>query len=245
MHAPAKRSEYGMQDFAHHLLLGGANCAIQNEDGDQPSHIACRDNQVEALKMICRYDQHIGRVNFNHHTPLGMAKLNNSRECIEFLEEHYRMVEVDGGRNDVGEIWWDRTVDEINDEWETRVSDMMIRQYINKRTGEIRDQPPSFSALTVARAADHVELPLHPKVVLVGKEGENDLTRHTYVRDYKNFQGEVGELRSFHRAAACIQKYARRKLAYMEAKSERSKNSKKSVIARFIKRYVGGKYINF
>ena len=75
---------------------------------------------------------------------------------------------------------------------------------------------------------------------MVGAEGENDLTRHTYVRDYQAFDKEVGDLRTVHRAAACIQKFMRRKLAYMEARWERLKNSKKSVLARFIKQHLTG-----
>ena len=35
---------------------------FQNSAGNQPAHLAARNNQVELLKQICVYDQHIGRV---------------------------------------------------------------------------------------------------------------------------------------------------------------------------------------
>jgi hypothetical protein len=35
---------------------------MQNDAGNQPAHLAARNNQVELLKQICVYDEHIGRV---------------------------------------------------------------------------------------------------------------------------------------------------------------------------------------
>jgi ankyrin repeat protein len=48
--------------YAIHLLHGGAYSSFQNNSGNQPSHIAAKLNQLELLKQICVYDEHIGRV---------------------------------------------------------------------------------------------------------------------------------------------------------------------------------------
>lgn len=68
------------------MLLG------QNSAGNQPAHIAAKYNQLELLKHISLYDEHIGRVNYAHQTPLGVAKFHQSHECREFLETNYRFV---------------------------------------------------------------------------------------------------------------------------------------------------------
>ena len=232
---------YGNTEFTQHLLLGGADCSIQNLEGNQPSHIAARDNQLTALQAICVYDKHIGRLNYQHQTPLGLAKFHNAVECRDFLEKHYRMVEVEGGRNEIGEIWWDRDLDQVNEDWKVVVGFLGEREYVNKTTGERSLVPPSYPSRVVSsKANDGAQLPLQKAVVLVGAEGENTLTRHTYKEEYASFKGEIEELAAVHDGATQINKYARRKLAYMEAKRIRLENTKKKVIAKFIKRHIRG-----
>ena len=94
------------------------------------------DNQLTALQAICVYDKHIGRLNCQHQTPLGLAKFHNAVECRDFLEKHYRMVEVEGGRNEIGEIWWDRDLDQVNEDWKVVVGFLEIRSTsIRQRAG--------------------------------------------------------------------------------------------------------------
>ena len=142
---------YGNTEFTQHLLLGGADCSIQNLEGNQPSHIAARDNQLTALQAICVYDKHIGRLNYQHQTPLGLAKFHNAVECRDFLEKHYRMVEVEGGRNEIGEIWWDRDLDQVNEDWKVVVGFLGEREYVNNVNGRAL---PGTAKLPIARCLE-------------------------------------------------------------------------------------------
>jgi hypothetical protein len=173
-------------------LHGGAYPSWQNSAGDQPSHIAARYNQLEMLKQICVYDEHIGRVNFEHQTPLGVAKFYLAKECQTFLTKHYRMVEVKGGRNKAGDLWWDREIDEQVGAWEVSVSAAGERFYINKLTAEVSMQPPSMSMEKIASTALQAQLPLHRTVTLVKEE--NTLTKHAYYLDYAAKELDVAEI---------------------------------------------------
>lgn len=51
--------------------------------------------------------------NYAHQTPLGVAKFSRSKACQLFLQSHYKRVDVTGGRNAVGDIWWDKDIDEV------------------------------------------------------------------------------------------------------------------------------------
>ena len=80
-------------------------------------------------------------------------------------------------------------------------------------TGERSLVPPSYPSRVVSsKANDGAQLPLQKAVVLVGAEGENTLTRHTYKEEYASFKGEIEELAAVHDGATQINKYARRKL---------------------------------
>ena len=226
----------GANVYASALLLGCVNASIQNKDGDQPSHIAARDNNLEVLKRICIYDEHIGRLNFSHRTPLGMAKFYNAPDTRAFLEEHYRKVEIVNGRNAVGDIWWDKDVDAIAEDWKVVVGFLGEREYINEKTGERSLLPPSMNSDVVIIAANFVELPIQRKVVLVDEE--NALTRHGYKKEYAVFGAEVSAMSRIHRAAICLQKFALRKLAYLELARLKRQKKKLKLIGIFIKRRI-------
>ena len=228
--------KFGSNVYANALLLGCVNPSIQNKDGDQPSHIAAKDNNLEVLKVICVYDTHIGRLNFSHRTPLGMAKFFQAPDTRAFLEEHYRKVEIANGRNAVGEIWWDRKVDAVAQDWRVVVGFLGEREYINEKTGERSLLPPSVALSDVADAANFVELPIQRRVVLVDEE--NTLTRHGYKKEYAAFGAEVGAMSRIHRAAVCMQKFALRKLAYLELARLKAQKLKLKTIGVFIKRRV-------
>ena len=134
----------------------------------------------------------------------------------------------------------DRDVDEINEDWKVVVGFLGEREYVHRVTGERSLVPPSYPSRIVAKASDRVQLPLEKAVTLVGAEGENDLTRHTYIQEYAVMGAEVADLAKLHWAAAQIQKYARRKLAYLEGKWLRLRQAKLRVLAKFVKRHLPG-----
>lgn len=186
-------AQSGSDEFAIHLLLGGAYASAQNNNGDQPSHIAARYNQLELLKQICKYDDHIGRLNYQHQTPLGVAKFYLSKECQTFLEYHYRMLEVIGDRNKLGDLWWDKAIDDAVGDWEVAVDPYSTeRYYMNQKTGEVSKLPPALSSAVVARAAEKAELPIHRIVTIVKEDNkEKSLSKHTYTIEFKRNQEEL------------------------------------------------------
>eukprot|EP00605_Chrysophyceae_sp_TOSAG23-4_P002242 GSChrysophyteH1.ASY1.ANO1.2486.1 assembled CDS len=211
-------AEFGRTEFAKHLLLGCCNVHMQDSDGNQPSHIAARDNKLETLKMICIYDEHIGRINYAHQTPLGIAKMHQSREAQAFLELHYKHIEGEIGRNAVGDLWWDQEVEESFAVWAMNVDEMGNRWWVNQSNGQVSYKPPAYDANKVIKAADRAEVSMARAVVKVGVEHENTLTRHGYMAEYAGIESEVQAIVRINDAATCIQKYARRKCAYMEKK---------------------------
>ena len=185
-------AEAGAEEFAISMLHGGAYPSWQNARGDQPAHIAARYNQLQLLKQICRYDEHIGRMNYDHQTPLGVAKFYLAKECQAFLTKHYRMVEVDNGRNKVGELWWDKEIDDAVGDWEVSVSAAGERFYINRQTAEVSMQPPSLSVQQLNRVAQKAQLPLHRTVTIVKEE--NTLTKHQYYLDFAEKEKDVADI---------------------------------------------------
>ena len=207
-------AELGSVQFAVHILLGGGNPSIQNNEGNQPAHIACRYNQIELLKQICVYDEHIGRVNYAHQTPLGVAKFNGSKECQQFLIEHFKHIDPVHGRNETGSIWWDKQIDDVIGEWKVVVNSHAERSYVNTVTGEVTYRPPSLPAAVVAQTAKtHAKVPMRRRVNLV-KEG-NKLSKHDYYKDYAENEMALNEYKKVYYSIVTIQKFARRKLAYM------------------------------
>jgi len=218
--------------------MGLCNPSVQNKYGNTPTHIAARDNKVEALDMICRYDKHVGRFNYVHQTALGLAKFHCSREAQAFLEEHYRLYEKEGMRNAEGELWWDWKMDEVTEGWKVVVGFLGEREYINESTGERSLVPPSFPHAEVDKAAQHLELPIQRAVTLVGKKEENTLTRHAYKIEYAAMAKEIEAERFKENAATVISKFIRRKLAYMELSLLKKQKKKLKVLAIFIKRHL-------
>lgn len=185
-------AEAGAEEFAISMLHGGAYPSWQNSRGDQPAHIAARYNQLQLLKQICRYDEHIGRMNYEHQTPLGVAKFYLSKDCQMFLTKHYRLVEVENGRNKVGELWWDKDIDDKVGDWEVSVSAAGERFFINRKTGEVSTQPPSLAIKDLQKAVKKAELPMHRNVTIVKEE--NTLTKHQYYLDFAEKEKDVADI---------------------------------------------------
>ena len=80
--------------FAKLLLGSGVESSPQNNKADQPSHIAARGNFIPLLKVICMYDTHIGRLNYDHQTPLGCARTALAEEAVTFLTQHFKRYHI-------------------------------------------------------------------------------------------------------------------------------------------------------
>jgi len=193
--------------------------------------LAAKNNQVELLKQICVYDEHIGRVNYAHQTPLGVAKFFRAKDCQRFLQDHYKYVDISQGRNAVGDIWWDRPIDEMVGDWEVQVNFRSERLFVNKRTGEVTKKPPAVPVEVVARTAKQALVPMRRKVVLVKEE--NTLNKHAYYQEYDAVKNDVEAFKKFFRCAATIQKFARRKLVYKELARLKLQAKKNKVLRKF------------
>lgn len=225
-------AEYGSVEFANALLEGCCNPSIQNLVGNQPAHIACRDNKVEILKLICKYDEHLGRVNHAHQTPMGVALYHQSFECQRYLEYHFRKLESD--RNDAGDIWWDHDIDEALHGWRVVTSVLGERTFVNDYTGETSALPPSIPAEAVHQIAEHAETHMVKKIVMVNR-GDN-ASKHTYELEYIQNKAEVAEMQRLPKLQVIIAKYWRRKLAYLAAVREKYKKKMLSRMAYFLVR---------
>ena len=225
-------AEYGSVQFANALLEGCCNPSIQNIAGNQPAHIACRDNKVEILKLICKYDEHIGRVNHAHQTPMGVALYHQSIECQRYLEYHFRKLESQ--RNSSGDIWWDQDIDQALYGWRVVTSVLGERTFINDYTGEISAAPPSIPADAVHQIAEYAQTNIVKKVVIVNRE--DNPSKHSYELEFLQNKADVAEMLRLPKLQITIAKYWRRKLAYLAINREKKIKKMRSRIAFFLVR---------
>jgi ankyrin repeat protein len=252
---------YGAEDFARNLLQGGCFPSYQNNVGDTPAHVAARYNQLSLIKLICEYDTQIGKLNYSHQSPLAVAKFYQSMDVVEFLDKHYRMIEIVDGRNDVGEIWWDKEIDLKVADWEMRLTPDGERYFVNKWTGATSTTPPMLSLEAVQSAASNAAVPLRRNVVMVreqdlasdeineggdipvettGIPSKEALTKHQYYREFHEQKKEIALMSVDFRAATIINKFARRKLAYLEAKRTAKQNRRVVALTRFVRSHLKG-----
>jgi hypothetical protein len=218
------------------MLHGGAYPSSQNEEGDQPAHIAARYDQLPLLRQIAVYCKHMGRVNFSHQTPLGVSKFHQSERCSAFLQHHYRVLE--GDRQDTGELWWDKQVDQRAGDWVLHVTSAGVRSYENMYTGEVSDMPPAISYKTLAALAETNEVSMQRAVTIVTEE--NTLTKHSYYKEYAEFERDVGILQVDASASTVITKNVRRKLAYLERDRLTETVRVRRILTRWVKRHMPG-----
>lgn len=205
-------AEVGASEAVKSLLTLGALPSVQNYVGDQPTHCAARGNHVNCLKELMVYEQYIGRMNYAHQTPLGMAKFHSAREAQAFLEHNYIFFLDEAERNEHGDIWWDKPIDEAVAEWKLTISPLGKRTFHNINTGEISDLPPSMETEWISHFAQDAKLPLTQKVHL--KPEVVDFSAHQYLLDQDEEKRRVKEARAIYRTATVIAKWARRKLVY-------------------------------
>ena len=61
----------------------------QDENGDQPAHIAARLGHVDCMKVLVEYDAKMGRQNFIGRTPIGEARFHGNKDVVTLLKQHY------------------------------------------------------------------------------------------------------------------------------------------------------------
>eukprot|EP01035_Chromulina_nebulosa_P017513 gene17513-23074_t len=162
--------ENGSSDFAISLLEGGAHPSYRNDQGDQPAHIAAKYDYIDVLSVLCNYDDHLGHPNYQHLTPLGVARMYSSMKCIEYLENNFRKVDLPlltdetstslVVRNNEGDVWWDRNIDETIGDIRVVVGPRNNRIYVNLITGEESTIPPFVSVDAVVAASAYNEIPI-------------------------------------------------------------------------------------
>ena len=222
-------------DYVRCLLEACAFPSIQNLEGNQPLHIAARNDNVECLDLLCQYDSHIGRVNYAHQTPLGIAKTYGASYVVEYFQKHYVYLEPAIERDAEGNIWWDKEIDKVAGEWEAQMDMEGNRVYTSTESMEVVDLPPALSYKEVQSAVTRHNKTSRRKVELVTEE--NTVTMHSYKLDYIETAENIEKLKMLNAMATCITKYARRKLAYMAAIQERRQNRVKNIIKRFLEKY--------
>jgi ankyrin repeat protein len=253
---------YHATEFVTVLLHGLIYPSHQNKDGDQPSHLAARQNYVDILTVLVKYDEHIGRVNLHHQTPLGVAKYFGCKEAQEFLESRFTKLDDDdtsaasptnrkkkdknrrrrpgSGSNpnvrnvDDGHIWWDKDMDMAYQDWSIFVSELGERIFTNVHTGEIRHMPPVMSVDAVIAANQKNEISLRKNVEIV-RDGGYSLTKHDYLLEHAKDKAELEHYLLQIRCATLIGRYMRRKLAYLEVNQMRRWKRQTRILARFVR----------
>jgi len=227
-------AEQGYYEVVKTLLQEGAHCSYQNSEGNQPLHLAARNNHVSVMRVLVVYDKHVGRVNYQHQTPLGIAKFYGCVEAQEFLEDQFYRLEDEDVRDEEGNLWWDKGIVGMTDDWRVEVSPMGVREYINDASGERRQFPPVMSAMIVDSAAEFVEMKMQR--VVQTNEGVKEHTMNAYTAELKQMDEEVANLKRQNDAQIIIAKYVRRKLAYKVYAVRKLRDDREKVITRFLVR---------
>ena len=79
----------GNFEITKSLLGFGADHSIRNDNGDQPAHLAARKGFAKCLKILMEYEANMNMKNFLGLTPLGEARVNNNKECVNLFENMY------------------------------------------------------------------------------------------------------------------------------------------------------------
>lgn len=203
--------------------------------GDQPIHYAAMNDNLECLKLLCLYDQHVSRVNYAHQTPLGVAKFHSAMKVIEFLEKHYVYLEDGVVRDADGIVWWDREIDQYTDGWRAVDVRNGERLYINDISGEICDRPPEVSLKLVTESAVTAPRPMRKLIEVTTEDNTN--TTHGYKLEYQDMKTEIAGMSRIYRAATVISKYGRRKVAYMALRREKQRMKIIRCMAKFVRLY--------
>jgi ankyrin repeat protein len=256
---------YNSVEFVKVLLHGLCNPSVQNKAGDQAAHIAALYNYVDILTLLAKYDEHIGRVNLRHQTPLGIAKYYGHTETIQFLEGRFTKLDDDYDDSNLGRkkkkkksakaspgkpgtlgdvrnsddnnrIWWDKDIDTLySNDWTMYVSELGERIFTNKLTGEISHLPPSVPSVQSVMQANLQNEIMLRKNVEVVRDGGYSLSKHDYLLEHAE---DRAELKHYLHQIACavrIQRLMRRKLAYMHVQQLRRWKKQTRVLARFVR----------
>lgn len=61
----------------------------QDQNGDQPAHIAARLGYIEIMKTLIEFDAAMGRRNYNSLNPIGEANMHGHMEIVQLIKNHY------------------------------------------------------------------------------------------------------------------------------------------------------------
>ena len=140
----------------------------QDENGDQPAHLAARHGLMDCMKLLIEYDAPMGRKNHANLTPLGEAQMNGHKDIVKLIKENY-------STNASHEYIWDGEIDretacwfDCYDEEEQRLK--WVRLGADGKT-EISDTPPPIDIQRLIAARESgidrkVERRIHPKSLL-------------------------------------------------------------------------------
>ena len=81
----------GHLDVADALLKYGADVNARNADGNTPVHIACQQNNEDALVVLLdRPGVDLNVKNFEGLTALGEARMNNHINIVQIIEDRFK-----------------------------------------------------------------------------------------------------------------------------------------------------------
>jgi hypothetical protein len=61
----------------------------QDDNGDQPLHVAASNNEFDIGRILIEFDASLGKRNYEALTPLGVARMKGNSEFVSLLMTHY------------------------------------------------------------------------------------------------------------------------------------------------------------
>ena len=203
--------------YLRSLLEMCAKPSIQNLEGNQPIHIASRNNDVESLKLLCLYDEYIGRVNYSYETPYGIAGVHNATDALLYFNSHFDYANKASAVSGENSSRWNSEIERKGNDGAMVIPD---------------------SAEDLLKFTQICVKPVLRKVEMVTEA--NTITMHSYKMDHLAVSNDVEYLMLLKNAATVLTKCARRKLAYAEIKHERNKKRVMHIMNIFFVKYKDG-----
>lgn len=150
-----------------------------DDNGDQPSHLAARLNNIECIKVLIEFDARMGRKNFCGLTPLGEAQMNGNKEIVALIKENYTT-------NVPEEYIWHEEVSRDTaawyDTWDSESQKLVWARLDADGNVEVSATPPPMDIQKVLEAREafnerNVVRRIHPKSLLSMRQLEYDMQR--------------------------------------------------------------------
>jgi len=206
------------------LLEYGAVVTAQNEDGDQPAHLAARLGHLPTMALLVKYEAPVGRRNWAELTPVGVARMHGQVRVVQYLldtlaPEALGIAEPVDEKDDDGVEGhklpeeWDKPITDQTSDWEEAWDDEnQVTYFVNRKTGEMSGTAPKATAELVAKLREfREERAFKAKVSMaVGEAVVGTSEYRAYVAKEK---AEAGRLKAMRKAATCVQRNWRRRMA--------------------------------